>query len=124
MSFSYDKQEEVLNEINCAIEKGKKYVVVGKSGCGKSTLIKLLTGYYSDYKGAIEYDDKELFLLDKDDVAQLSSIIHQNIYMFDETICDNICLHENYSKEIIDKVVNESGLRNLYQDFQRDCCIE
>lgn len=113
LSFSYDKQKEVLNEINCAIEKGKKYVVVGKSGCGKSTLIKLLTGYYSDYKGAIEYDDKELFLLDKDDVAQLSSIIHQNIYMFDETICDNICLHENYSKEIIDKVVNESGLREF-----------
>ena len=41
---------------------------------------------------------------------QLSSIIHQNIYLFDETILDNICLHEDYPKEIVDKVIKESGL--------------
>lgn len=110
LSFSYDKQAKVLNEMNCIIEKGKKYVLVGKSGCGKSTFIKLLTGYYSDYKGTIIYDDKELDLLEKEDVVQLSSIIHQNIYLFDETIFDNICLHEDYPKEIVDKAVKESGL--------------
>lgn len=110
LSFSYDKQAKVLNEMNCIIEKGKKYVLVGKSGCGKSTFIKLLTGYYSGYKGTIIYDNKELDLLEKEDVVQLSSIIHQNIYLFDETIFDNICLHEDYPKEIVDKAVKESGL--------------
>ena len=103
-------QTQVLNEVDCIIEKGKKYAVVGKSGCGKSTFIKLLTGYYSDYKGKIVYDDRELDLLEKEDVVQLSSIIHQNIYLFDETILDNICLHEDYPKEIVDKVIKESGL--------------
>jgi ABC-type multidrug transport system fused ATPase/permease subunit len=117
LSFSYDKQKQVLNGINFAIEKGKKYVVVGKSGCGKSTLIKLLTGYYSDYQGKIEYDNKELSLLNKDDVAQLSSIIHQNIYMFDETICDNICLHKDYPQEKIDEVVDASGLRGFVSEL-------
>ncbi|EQG87229.1 ABC transporter family protein [Clostridioides difficile DA00167] len=110
LSFSYDMQTQVLNEVDCIIEKGKKYAVVGKSGCGKSTFIKLLTGYYSDYKGKIVYDDRELDLLEKEDVVQLSSIIHQNIYLFDETILDNICLHEDYPKEIVDKVIKESGL--------------
>lgn len=110
LSFSYDTQTQVLNEMNCIIEKGKKYAVIGKSGCGKSTFIKLLTGYYSDYKGKIVYDDRELDLLEKEDVVQLSSIIHQNIYLFDETILDNICLHEDYPKEIVDKVIKESGL--------------
>ena len=43
-------------------------------------------------------------------MVQLSSIIHQNIYLFDETILDNICLHEDYPKEIVDKVIKESGL--------------
>ena len=110
LSFSYDMQTQVLNEVDCIIEKGKKYAVVGKSGCGKSTFIKLLTGYYSNYKGKIVYDDRELDLLKKEDVVQLSSIIHQNIYLFDETILDNICLHEDYPKEIVDKVIKESGL--------------
>ena len=117
LGFSYDKQKEVLNEINCTIEKGKKYVVVGKSGCGKSTLIKLLAGYYSDYAGTIKYDNRELNLLDRNDIAQLSSIIHQNIYMFDETIQDNICLHEDYSQEKIDNVVMESGLSKFISEL-------
>ena len=115
--FSYDKQKEVLNEINYTIEKGKKYVVVGKSGCGKSTLIKLLAGYYSDYAGTIKYDNTDLTLLDRNDVAQLSSIIHQNIYMFDETIHDNICLHEDYPQEMINQVVMESGLAEFISDL-------
>ena len=110
LGFSYDKKKDVLNEINCTIERGKKYAIVGKSGCGKSTLIKLLAGYYSDYAGTIKYDNKDLDSLDRDDVAQLSSIIHQNIYMFDETIRDNICLHEDYPQEVLDNVVIESGL--------------
>ena len=117
LGFSYDKQKEVLNEINCTIEKGKKYVVVGKSGCGKSTLIKLLAGYYSDYAGTIKYDNRELNLLDRNDIAQLSSIIHQNIYMFDETIQDNICLHEDYPQEKIDNVVMESGLSKFISEL-------
>ena len=117
LGFSYDKQKEVLNEINCTIEKGKKYVVVGKSGCGKSTLIKLLAGYYSDYAGTIKYDNSELKLLDRNDMAQLSSIIHQNIYMFDETIQDNICLHEDYPQEKIDNVVMESGLSEFISEL-------
>lgn len=117
LGFSYDKHKEILNEINCTIEKGKKYVVIGKSGSGKSTLIKLLAGYYSDYTGTIKYDNRELNLLDRNDVAQLSSIIHQNIYMFDETIHDNICLHEDYPQEMIDKVVMESGLYEFISEL-------
>lgn len=117
LSFSYDRQTQVLNEMNCIIEKGKKYVVVGKSGCGKSTFIKLLTGYYSDYKGTLLYDDRELTQLVKEDVVQLSSIIHQNIYLFNETIFDNICLHEDYPKEMIDKVVKESGLDKFISEL-------
>lgn len=117
LSFSYDGQKEVLHKINCVIRKGKKYVIVGKSGCGKTSLIKLLSGYYSEYDGKILYDDMELKLLDKNDVAQLSSTIHQNIYMFDETIYDNICLHEDYSKERVDKVVKECGLEEFISEL-------
>ena len=117
LSFSYDGKKEALSGIDCLIEKGKKYAIVGKSGCGKSTLIKLLSGYYSTYAGEILYDDTEYHMLDKDNVVQLSSIIHQNIYMFDETIYDNICLHEHYPEERIKKVIADSGLTEFISEL-------
>lgn len=117
LSFSYDGQNEILHGIACTFEKGKKYVIVGKSGCGKTTLIKLLSGFYTGYEGNIFYDGTELNLLNNNDVNQLSSTIHQNIYMFDETIYDNICLHEDYSKEIVDRVVKESGLNEFISEL-------
>lgn len=110
LSFSYDGREAVLRGIDCVIEKGGKYLFLGKSGCGKSTLIKLLAGYYSRYEGKIFYDNRELGALKKEDVFQMSSIIHQDIRLFDETIYDNICLHEKYPKEALEQAIEESGL--------------
>lgn len=115
LSFAYEEQNKVLDKINLHIEKGKKYVIVGKSGCGKTTLVKLLAGYYTEYSGQILYDNSDLNMLNGNDIVQLSSIIHQNIYMFDESIYDNICLHEDYSKESIDKAVKNSGLNEVIE---------
>ena len=56
-------------------------------------------------------------MLDRDEVVQLSSIIHQNIYMFDETIYDNICLHENYPEGTIEKALLESGLTEFISEL-------
>lgn len=115
LSFAYEEQNRVLDKINLHIEKGKKYVIVGKSGCGKTTLVKLLAGYYTEYSGQILYDNADLNMLNENDIVQLSSIIHQNIYMFNESIYDNICLHEDYSKESIDKAVKNSGLNDVIE---------
>lgn len=63
------------------------------------------------------YDDTEYHMLDNDNVVQLSSIIHQNIYMFDETIYDNICLHEHYPEERIERVIADSGLTEFISEL-------
>ena len=115
LHFSYDKENEVIGGISLSIEKGKKYAFVGKSGCGKSTLIKLIAGYYSDYKGNVLYDEDNLFSVDIDKITALSSVIHQNVYMFDESILDNICLHEDYSKEELQSALSDSGLLHFIE---------
>ena len=56
-------------------------------------------------------------MLDKDSVIQLSSIIHQNIYLFDETIYDNICLHEHYPEKQVEKVIEDSGLTEFISEL-------
>lgn len=115
LHFSYDKENEVIDGISLSIEKGKKYAFVGKSGCGKSTLIKLIAGYYSDFKGNVLYDTDSLSVLDIDKITALSSVIHQNVYMFDESILDNICLYEDYSKEELQSALSDSGLLHFVE---------
>lgn len=124
LSFAYEKQNRVLDKINLHIEKGKKYVIVGKSGCGKTTLVKLLAGYYTEYSGKILYDNTDLSMMSENDIVQLSSIIHQNIYMFNESVYDNICLHEDYSKESIDKAVKASGLNDVIEKLPEGLLYE
>ncbi len=124
ISFAYEKQNRVLDKINLHIEKGKKYVIVGKSGCGKTTLVKLLAGYYTEYSGKILYDNTDLNMMNENDIVQLSSIIHQNIYMFNESVYDNICLHEDYSKESIDKAVKASGLNDVIEKLPEGLLYE
>lgn len=124
LSFAYEKQNRVLDKINLHIEKGKKYVIVGKSGCGKTTLVKLLAGYYTEHSGKILYDNTDLNMMNENDIVQLSSIIHQNIYMFNESVYDNICLHEDYSKESIDKAVKASGLNDVIEKLPEGLLYE
>ena len=115
LHFSYDKENEVINGISLSIDKGKKYAFVGKSGCGKSTFIKLIAGYYSNFKGDVLYDADSLSVLNIDKITALSSVIHQNVYMFDESIFDNICLHEDFSKEELQSVLSDSGLSQFIE---------
>jgi len=53
--------------------------------------------------------------VDVDKITALSSIIHQNVYMFDESILDNICLHEDYSKEELQSALSDSGLLHFIE---------
>ncbi|MCL2587929.1 MAG: ATP-binding cassette domain-containing protein, partial [Oscillospiraceae bacterium] len=75
-----------------------------------STLVKLLTGYYSKYEGEIAYDGRDLHTLDMEQLGELSATIHQNIYLFDETIADNICLHRDYADEELRHALSISGV--------------
>ncbi len=110
LSFSYDGENHVLRSITLHIKKGKKYALAGKSGCGKTTLIKLLTGYYSTYQGDILYDDIGISELDYDKFTKLSTTIHQDVYMFNESIYDNVCLHYDYTNDELQKALDISGV--------------
>ncbi len=110
VSFAYQEGQPVLNRIQLELMKGKKYAIVGESGCGKTTLIKLLSGYDPNYSGEILYDNVNLKECDINGLCQMASVIHQNVYLFDRTIRDNICLFRHYSQGALDRAVMESGV--------------
>lgn len=108
--FSYLPGHPVLEGLDVRFEKGRKYALVGQSGCGKTTLVSLLSGSYGSYGGSISIDGKELHELDQGKVLALMSVIHQDVYMFDETIKDNIDLHRPYSKDEWKRALRTSGV--------------
>ena len=113
LDFSYTNDRKALNNINLTFEKNKKYAIVGESGCGKSTLIKLLMRYYKDYNGDILIDNKDIHKIFINDLYKNMSMIQQNVFMFDDSIKENIKLFANYSDEEVLSICDRSGLSNL-----------
>lgn len=114
--FNYGNERPAIDNISLRIDRNKKYAIVGGSGCGKSTLVKLMLGYYSDFNGDIKFDGNSIKNLDIEQLNKMISIIHQNVYMFDKTIKDNICLYKEFSKEQINNVLNLSGVNKFIEE--------
>lgn len=114
--FNYGTGRPAVDNISLKIDRNKKYAVVGGSGCGKSTLVKLMLGYYSDFSGDIKFDGNSIKNLDIEQLNKMISIIHQNVYMFDKTIKDNMCLYKEFSKEQINNVLNLSGANKFIEE--------
>lgn len=111
ISFSYNHDDNfALAHVSLKLEKNKKYAVLGESGCGKSTLAKILLNYYTDYDGEICIDGKKLNKETDCSLMALSSIIHQNVYMFHKTIEENIILGKKFMEDAVHTAVQNSGL--------------
>lgn len=120
LSFGYEPEKQVLKNINCTFELGKKYAIVGASGSGKSTLLNLLMASYQNYDGAIYYDDTELRKISTSNLYEMESIIQQNVFVFNATIKDNITMFRDFPKEQLNEAIQLSGLSALIQEKGTD----
>lgn len=114
--FGYEKDKDVLKDINLVFESGKKYAIVGPSGSGKSTLLDLLQSGNSDYRGSILYEEKELRDISIASLYDFISVVHQNVFIFDASIKDNITLFRDFSEEEISSAVKLSGLEDFVKE--------
>lgn len=113
LNFSYTEERKALDNINLTFDKNKKYAIVGESGSGKSTLIKLLMRYYNDYDGKILIDNSNLKNIYSCDLYKNMSMIQQNVFMFDDSIKENIRLYSNHDDKDILNACERSGLSKL-----------
>ncbi len=110
VTFSYGG-EPTIEKVSLTLQAGKKYAIVGRSGSGKSTILKLLAGYYSDYSGEISVDGHVNIPCD-------ISLIAQDVFLFDDTIRNNITLFGDYSQEAIDQAVRMAGLEAVVAELE------
>lgn len=90
VSFSYDDENWVLQDLNFTTEPGQVVAFVGPSGAGKSTLFKLLLGFYSPTRGEIRMDGEEIQNLGVAQLREICSFVSQDVYLFHGTVADNI----------------------------------
>lgn len=115
LSLSVDGKK-ILNDINFEFECGRSYALVGTSGSGKTTLLRMMTGFYDGYEGNIKYDGVELEKISDQSIFQNVSFIHQDCFIFDDTIEQNIKLFRECDKDEFDQVIKKSRLQQLIND--------
>lgn len=115
LSFAYD-EKQILNNVNYKFEKNKSYAIVGTSGSGKTTLLNLLIGRNNDYTGEIIYDDKELKNISIDSLFEITSHVEQNVFVFDDSIINNITMYSEVDDEFLKEVIKKSGLEGLIKE--------
>ena len=112
LSFAYDGKE-IFKDVSFKIEKDKKYLLKGASGAGKSTLIKLLSMVYDDYEGEILVDGVNYRDIKENSLNDNVSFIYQDVFLFEDSIFNNIALFKPYSEDEVLNAANISGLQTL-----------
>ncbi|MCH5279616.1 MAG: ABC transporter ATP-binding protein [Christensenellaceae bacterium] len=116
LSFRYSDEIPVIEDLNLAIHKNEKIALIGASGSGKSTLVKLLSGYYATYTGEIYYDNVELHEINSQTLQNFVTVIHQNMFIFNDSIRFNICMGESFSDKELHNALLLSGVDRFLTD--------
>ncbi len=90
VSFSYDKNEKVLNDISFTAKQGDVTALIGPSGGGKSTVSKLAARFWDVDGGSIRLGGKDISQVDPEKLLSAYSIVFQDVILFDNTIMENI----------------------------------
>ena len=106
ISFSYDKDKNILDNMSLKINKNDKIGIFGKSGSGKSTFVDMVFGLITPDKGSIYIDEKKLDINNGTTNYKLG-YVSQNSYLLDDTVQKNIAFAQN-SEEIDTDLVLKS----------------
>ncbi|MFH7029021.1 MAG: ABC transporter ATP-binding protein [Heteroscytonema crispum UTEX LB 1556] len=116
VSFGYDVNRPVLQDINLLIEPYQTVALVGRSGSGKSTLVKLLLRYFEPQQGQILIDGQDIRTLDVGNYRRRLAIVHQEVDIFNGTVLDN--LKYGRPDAIFEQVLEASRIARLDEVVQ------
>ena len=95
VTFSYVKNEKVIDDISFKVNSGETLAIVGPTGSGKTTITNLITRFYEYDKGEILIDGVNINDLKLDNIRNKVGIILQDVFLFADTIFNNIALYND-----------------------------
>lgn len=90
VSFSYDEQMKVLDDVSFRIKPGETIALVGPTGAGKSTIVNLISRFYDVQQGKVLIDGKDVKKVSIESLRKQMGIMTQDNFLFSGTIKDNI----------------------------------
>ncbi len=92
VSFSYDPQRPLIENLNLQASEGKRVAIVGPTGCGKTTIINLLMRFYDVNGGSISLDGKNIRSVTRKSLRENYGMVLQETWLKRATVRENLCL--------------------------------
>ena len=102
--FSYEPDQNLIEDFNLHVEQGQRVAIVGPTGCGKTTLINLLMRFYDVNSGKIKVSGHDIKEMTRHSLRKNYGMVLQETWLKNGTIRDNICMGrpEATDEEIIE----------------------
>ncbi len=111
VNFAYNKDHQVLHDINLQIRPGEKVALVGATGSGKTTSVSLICRFYDINSGAIKFDNIDIRELHPQFVREQIGLVLQDVFLFSGSIRENITLgNEDITEEQLVAAAERVGL--------------
>ncbi len=107
---------KVVEAVNIEVKKGEKVAFIGENGSGKSTLIKMLLRFETPTKGKICIDGEDIQNYCLQQYRNLFAVVSQDVYLFHDTIRNNILMDREISDEELDRICRIWNLEEFIQE--------
>lgn len=122
VSFAYENKY-ILKDIDILFVRGSKTAIIGQNGSGKTTIINLLTRMYEPTIGKILLGAENVSELSLSEYRNVVSVVSQQIYLFNDTIRNNICLYKQVDEAMIEAACRDSGLEDYIKEVSLDYVV-
>lgn len=131
VSFAYkeedknieNKSEKIFDNLNLSIKKNEKIAIIGENGSGKSTLLKLLLRFYEVSNGTIYIGNANICDFSLESYRNLFSVVSQDVYLFNDTLRNNIVLNKTMSEDEIIEILDKVNLKQFVEEKTLDYIV-
>lgn len=121
VSFRYETStHDILQDVSFTVKKGQSLGIIGTTGSGKSTVAALMLQLYQPTDGSIRLDGVPISSLNKVAYRSLWGYVPQDIFLFSETIRNNILFGTNGNREDVtdEMVIKYAGMADVWKDIE------